>query len=117
MQKDFNDFSKYKTQVQDIETKANPGYRTAPGDLSCTPLFTCFLCPVPGLCLSKITLAKGGAGKAGYRTDYKSGVQDRGVPPKGDYRTGPEEGEWPQCKEYATHPKALGIATLELPQR
>ena len=53
MQKDFNDFSKYKTQVQDIETKANPGYRTAPSDLSCTPLLAGFPCPVPHFCISK----------------------------------------------------------------
>ena len=60
-----------------------------PSDLSCTPLVVERPWPVPYFCHKKHVLAQVSSAKARYRTDHKSGVQDRGVPPKGDYRTGP----------------------------
>ena len=90
-----------------MQIKAKVGYRTAPGELSFTPLLVGHPCPVTHFChkkpyeppkslrdkspkkvLEAPTLGQGRSAKAGYRTDHKSGVQDRGVPPKGGYRTG-----------------------------
>ena len=89
-----------------MQIKPKVRYRTASGELSCTPLLVGHLCPVTHFCCQKPfqppkslrdkspkkvleapTLGQGRSAKAGYRTDHKSGVQDRGVPPKVDYRT------------------------------
>ena len=51
--KGFGRTSKHKTEVQDMQIKAKVGYRTAPGELSCTPLLVGHPCPVTHFCHKK----------------------------------------------------------------